>query len=408
MKKLTLVFLTFLTLLATTQAQWQEHSPSSLQDHGSSMLSGMAQDEGIQYLGDELILELDANSGAMLDLTDLSFIQKEEGTRLEILGYSNGLSIRPLVFSSSMDDDHLSLTEAGVELKKAGSNDILVLFDKSVDKIALGSSHPYVRFQVSEIMQLPEGYELRRNASPQFSHCDEIAVEFLIDRSSSMSVEDYQELSVRIEEIKNALAGMNQSFRYQFRDLSTGEQISSIIELEEHVSIQSDVLTRWNLDSEADLVIVMTDGMPNEISGKKSSLTQAFKSIFQDLNQLRTDDQYVFLESISDNQSLTELEKLVHQSQSALHLTEWLKQVKSCTDASISLSPNPTAGILNIQGDLSQIKSLRVINPAGKSVLENTSLTKPQLDLSDLPSGIYRVQLFTETETMTKSIIKID
>ncbi len=74
----------------------------------------------------------------------------------------------------------------------------------------------------------------------------------------------------------------------------------------------------------------------------------------------------------------------------------------SYEDNAISVSPNPSAGIFNLELDSKQsddFQSLQVINAQGQVVYKLTSseiqnLEQLQLDLTDLESGVYLLQLF--------------
>jgi len=77
--------------------------------------------------------------------------------------------------------------------------------------------------------------------------------------------------------------------------------------------------------------------------------------------------------------------------------------ILNVVNANISIYPNPTNNILNIQIDAT-IEAISVYNFQGQNVL-NVSNTN-QLDLSNLAEGAYIVQINTDKGTARKTIIK--
>ncbi|PWG04603.1 hypothetical protein DIS07_11705 [Polaribacter aquimarinus] len=75
--------------------------------------------------------------------------------------------------------------------------------------------------------------------------------------------------------------------------------------------------------------------------------------------------------------------------------------------AELSIYPNPTSDILNIQVENQQIESVKVYSLFGKEVMhisDNTGVEK--VDISNLSSGVYLLKLKTEVGFFTKKIIK--
>ena len=406
--KIHLSLLLLFSVLATSNAQWQE---TTIDNQAIPQLSSLSssQESVTSYTGEPLTINIKpSNAGVMLSLTDLSFISSSSATDLTITGEYKGMTINPMVFSTSMDEGHSDYQEGKLSLIKSGDNDILVLFDEAIDAVNFSTSHEYVRFDVREMKNLPKGFVLLSNEFPSFSQCDEIKISFLVDRSSSMNMEDFQEVNQRIESIKESLRYSGQSYSYEFRDLSTGELISSVIDLDENVRSGMETLTSWNLETEADVIFLLTDGMPNEAQGEKINLTTGFQEIFSDLNQARKSEQYLFLEPIGNNASMTQLQQLLNRSSSVNPFSAWLSKAESCEKDIITLSPNPTNGILYITGDLAKIKEIRLIDASGNVLKEILSPQKSTLDLSALPSGVYQVQIHKEGKMTTRPLIKID
>ncbi|RDK83788.1 T9SS type A sorting domain-containing protein, partial [Marinirhabdus gelatinilytica] len=74
----------------------------------------------------------------------------------------------------------------------------------------------------------------------------------------------------------------------------------------------------------------------------------------------------------------------------------------------ISIHPNPTDGILNIVSEKSNIKEISVYGILGQKLYDIKNSTRNfQLDLSNLDSAIYFVNITTEDGSITKRVIKI-
>ena len=69
----------------------------------------------------------------------------------------------------------------------------------------------------------------------------------------------------------------------------------------------------------------------------------------------------------------------------------------------ISVYPNPTSDVINISSNLS-ITSLELFNILGKKVMQSESVTN-RLVVSELPSGIYLLNINTEKGNLTKKVI---
>ena len=75
---------------------------------------------------------------------------------------------------------------------------------------------------------------------------------------------------------------------------------------------------------------------------------------------------------------------------------------------SITLSPNPTQGILTVQGLPSDDITISVFNTLGETVMVQKNLPTPDitLDLSKLIPGIYYIRILSSNSVMTKKIIR--
>ncbi|AUX18420.1 T9SS type A sorting domain-containing protein [Flavobacterium columnare] len=70
----------------------------------------------------------------------------------------------------------------------------------------------------------------------------------------------------------------------------------------------------------------------------------------------------------------------------------------------VSIFPNPTSNILNINLDNdSSISSIQILNLEGKVVHEDINET---INVSELPSGLYIIKIKTDKEEIIKKFIK--
>jgi 3',5'-cyclic AMP phosphodiesterase CpdA len=70
-----------------------------------------------------------------------------------------------------------------------------------------------------------------------------------------------------------------------------------------------------------------------------------------------------------------------------------------------AMYPNPTSGKITIKGDLGLYKSYSINNIESKVVQEG-NLYNNEIDLSDLPAGVYMVKIKSETDSFVKEVIK--
>ena len=82
----------------------------------------------------------------------------------------------------------------------------------------------------------------------------------------------------------------------------------------------------------------------------------------------------------------------------------WVGPQKSETE-SIQLTPNPVIDVLKIN-TVAKVTSASVYNYAGKEVKRYPKVINNELDLQDLPAGIYIVNLTTDQGLLSKKIIK--
>ena len=85
-----------------------------------------------------------------------------------------------------------------------------------------------------------------------------------------------------------------------------------------------------------------------------------------------------------------------------------LSQVQQYVNNNISLSPNPTTGIITVHNTSANILHVTINNIIGESVLELEHQNAPEfaLDLSKLPQGTYFARFMMAGESIVKKIIK--
>ncbi len=75
------------------------------------------------------------------------------------------------------------------------------------------------------------------------------------------------------------------------------------------------------------------------------------------------------------------------------------------TNQNISIFPNPTTGIINIQGQLDNAQ-IKITDLLAKSIYQNnTAPSNLQIDLSSQPSGVYFISIQTSEGTLNKKIV---
>jgi hypothetical protein len=67
-----------------------------------------------------------------------------------------------------------------------------------------------------------------------------------------------------------------------------------------------------------------------------------------------------------------------------------------------NIYPNPTKGMLNVEGDGEM--TISVLNVLGQKVLETTATDNATLDMSGFETGIYMVRIETAQGTMTEKV----
>lgn len=86
----------------------------------------------------------------------------------------------------------------------------------------------------------------------------------------------------------------------------------------------------------------------------------------------------------------------------ALNTIEFTSGITENENSEFTLYPNPTSGICNIQIS-EKIERVEFVDLNGRVLITTTSNTA---DLSDLPTGIYFVKVYTENGVTTKKIVK--
>ncbi|MBV6655462.1 MAG: T9SS type A sorting domain-containing protein, partial [Mameliella sp.] len=75
-------------------------------------------------------------------------------------------------------------------------------------------------------------------------------------------------------------------------------------------------------------------------------------------------------------------------------------------EMAISVYPNPTAGIVNIDFPDVEQSQITVSDIVGRTIFQTDHLTDKQIDLSGFKSGVYVIRIQTEEGYLTRRIIK--
>ncbi|MEM1323531.1 MAG: T9SS type A sorting domain-containing protein [Bacteroidota bacterium] len=71
-------------------------------------------------------------------------------------------------------------------------------------------------------------------------------------------------------------------------------------------------------------------------------------------------------------------------------------------------SPNPTTGLLDLQLGVLELEQIRILDLSGRELRRwGASRGRVQLDISNLPTGMYLMQLQTQQQSATEKLIKI-
>ena len=76
--------------------------------------------------------------------------------------------------------------------------------------------------------------------------------------------------------------------------------------------------------------------------------------------------------------------------------------IEEVSESNVLLYPNPTNGIINIEGNGAM--TISVMNTLGQKVMEKTATDNTIIDLSTFGSGIYMVRIETENGTITEKV----
>jgi len=80
--------------------------------------------------------------------------------------------------------------------------------------------------------------------------------------------------------------------------------------------------------------------------------------------------------------------------------------VQDISPSNIKIFPNPTTGVVEIQGQNLQDISVQMYDPLGRLILVQNLTNSNKLDLQALPSGMYLMNLFVGKELSQKWVVK--
>lgn len=75
-------------------------------------------------------------------------------------------------------------------------------------------------------------------------------------------------------------------------------------------------------------------------------------------------------------------------------------------DSSVSIYPNPTNSVINIQTDISNDLKVSLYDITGKKLYEGTMVNESIINLSKFANGVYFVKIDNENQSITKKVVK--
>jgi hypothetical protein len=68
--------------------------------------------------------------------------------------------------------------------------------------------------------------------------------------------------------------------------------------------------------------------------------------------------------------------------------------------------PNPTTGIVTISDHVERVQTVRIVNVLGEPICASLDATGTKIDLSQLPNGVYYLQVETKERVIIEKLIK--
>jgi hypothetical protein len=80
------------------------------------------------------------------------------------------------------------------------------------------------------------------------------------------------------------------------------------------------------------------------------------------------------------------------------------------TNSPLSIFPNPTSGLLHVNATKTEMKSIRISDTQGRSVVSKSfsSIASVTLDVKELPAGVYFLSVQTGDGIYSKKIIRTE
>jgi len=339
------------------------------------------------------------NNGIMFSLSDIFFIKSLTPPTLTISGYNHdNEEISPILYAN---DDLANVLTNTLSIISCGSNDLLVMFSEPISRVIIKQSIETMSFRVTDMHVCPKSFGLSDQRQLIFNRCDEYNIHFLIDQSGSMSAKDFLEVKMRIEQLLAMFdsAGINISIKYS--DLATGLELSR-----DELYEERDLQTQWFLhhDRQDDLTIIFTDGLPNVYQGSKESLAKSHKDLWMHLNAMRSKGSAVLFETLGSSYDV-----LLNRGCTSLdYIKKSIELAQDCATGIVNLYPNPTQGTFVVRDKYngSELRQILIYHLGGSLAI--SSVGTRHVDISNLPSGNYRVKLvYSDGHVVTSKIVKI-
>jgi hypothetical protein len=91
-----------------------------------------------------------------------------------------------------------------------------------------------------------------------------------------------------------------------------------------------------------------------------------------------------------------------------LQVTGSTSNIQDNDSEGISIFPNPTSGIIQIQNKYSEAGNIQITDNLGSIIKEQKLSDSKQIDISNVANGVYFIKILTDRQTITKRIIKED
>ena len=169
----------------------------------------------------------------------------------------------------------------------------------------------------------------------------------------------------------------------------------------------------------SDGTIIVIGACENDENGENSGHVRIFKNnngiwsqIGGDIDGEAAGDNSGHSVSVSDNGAIISIGAIYNEVNSSWsgHVRIYsspLLEIYNVFSNNVSIYPNPTNGILNIEFINNNIEKILIFDITGKKLIEKNAINKSEMiDLSCFENGIYIISIQTDKEIFTEKIIK--